>query len=314
MAAGMVNSGKSELLLVAVTLLAGVSWMFSKEAVLLMPPLLFMALRFALAGLILGLAGWHQLYRMTAQQYRRSARVGVVFGLAMSFWIMGLHFGTHVGEGAFLTSLGVVLVPVVARLVFKEMAPASTWVALPVAASGLALLSLNGGFRAEPGQLFYIVSACIFALFFTLNARAANDAVIRAASGQETRRERVPALALTTVVLFSVGLVTGIGSLLLEPWAPTFSQFTPAMLGWIVASATIGTAMRFFVQTYAQSLTVHSHGVVIMVLEPMWTALFAVFWFGESMSATQITGCLMIFLSLLVNRWSSLRRILKTWL
>ena len=311
---GVVNSGKSELLLVAVTLLAGVSWMFSKEAVLLMPPLLFMALRFALAGLVLGLAGWRQLRRMSRDKYWRSFKVGVVFGLAMSFWIMGLSFGSHVGEGAFLTSLGVVLVPVVARLVFKETPPASTWVALPVAASGLALLSLDGGFQAELGQLFYIASACVFALFFTLNSRAANDAVVRAANGEQMRRERVPAVALTTVVLFTVGLVTACGSLLLEDWPTAIANFTPVMLGWVVASATVGTAMRFFVQTYAQSLTVHSHGVVIMVLEPMWTALFALFWFGESMSAVQISGCLMIFLSLMVNRWSSVRRLLKAWL
>lgn len=310
----MVNSGKSELLLVVVTVLTGLSWIFSKEAVLLMPPLLFMALRFALAGLILGLIGWRQLSRMNAEMYWRSVKVGVVFGLAMSFWILGLHFGTHLGEGAFLTSLGVVMVPLVARLVFKETPPSSTWVALPVAASGLALLSLEGGFKAEPGQLFYVASACLFALFLTLNSRAANDAIIRAASGQETRRQRVPALALTTVVLFTVGLVTGAGSLLLEDVATAFADFTTVMFGWIVASATLGTAMRFFVQTYAQSLTVHSHGVVILVLEPIWTALFAALWFGETMSAIQIAGCLMIFMSLVVNRWSSVRRLLRAWL
>ncbi len=39
------------------TLLAGISWIFSKEAVLLMPPLLFMALRFLLAGLVLAGVG-----------------------------------------------------------------------------------------------------------------------------------------------------------------------------------------------------------------------------------------------------------------
>ena len=41
--------------------------------------------------------GWRQLLRLSADQYRRSVKVGLVFGLAMSFWIMGLHFGTHVG-------------------------------------------------------------------------------------------------------------------------------------------------------------------------------------------------------------------------
>lgn len=308
------GSGKADLLLVAVTLLAGVSWIFSKEAVLLMPPLLFMALRFLLAGLVLALVGWRQLLRLSADQYKRSVKVGLVFGLAMSFWIMGLHFGTHVGEGAFLTSLGVVLVPVMARLVFKEKPPASTWVALPVAAAGLALLSLRGGLHAEPGQLFFVAAACIFALYFTLNTRAANNATVTGASGQVTTRNRVPALALTTVVLFTVSLVTGTGSLLLEDWPAAFGAFTPVMAGWVIASATVGTAARFFVQTYAQSLSTHSHGVVIMVLEPMWTALFAALWFSETMTAVQVGGCFLIFLSLVVNRWANVRRVLKQWL
>ena len=308
------TAGRADLVLVAVTLLAGISWIFSKEAVLLMPPLLFMALRFLLAGLVLALVAWPRLLRLDRDQLLRSVRVGLVFGLAMSFWILGLNFGTHVGEGAFLTSLGVVLVPVMARLVFKEQPPASTWVALPVAASGLALLALEGGFRAEPGQGFYVAAAAMFALFFTLHPRAANAAVRTAASGAVTTRRRVPALALTTVVMFTVSLVTGLGSLLLEPWRATLAGFSGAMAGWVIASATLGTAFRFFLQTYAQSLSVHSHGVVILVLEPMWTALFAALWFGETMTAVQVSGCLMIFLSLLVNRWPAVRRALKVWL
>lgn len=46
----MPDSRKSDLLLVITTLLAAISWMFSKEAVLLMPPLMFMAGRFLIAG------------------------------------------------------------------------------------------------------------------------------------------------------------------------------------------------------------------------------------------------------------------------
>ena len=49
----MSDTHKSDLLLVVVTLFAAISWMFSKEAVLLMPPLMFMAARFLIAGTVL---------------------------------------------------------------------------------------------------------------------------------------------------------------------------------------------------------------------------------------------------------------------
>ena len=308
------NATKSDLLLVLVTLLAAAGWVFSQEAVRLMPPLLFMCLRFLIAGGLLALAGHRQLRRMSREQLLRSLRVGLVFGLGMSCWVMGLHFGKHLGEGAFLASLAVVMVPIIARVVFGEIPPPTTWLALPVAVGGLALLSLNGGqFRPEAGQLFFLAAAMIFALYFTLNTRAANVQTVTTARGV-MRREKIPALGLTAVALITVGLVTGLLSLISEPWRPTLTHLHSALLGWLLASALIATAARFFVQTYAQSLSSHSHGVVILVLEPIWVALFAALWFDESMSGTQLAGCGMIFLSLLINRWSAISKLLKRWL
>ncbi len=303
---------KADLLLLVVTLLAAISWMFSKEAVLAMPPLLFMSLRFLLAASLLAMVAHHQLRRLSPRQLFRCARVGTVFGIAMSCWVMGLAVGEHVGEGAFLTSLGVVLVPVIARVIFAEPVPGSTWLALPVAAAGLALLSLEHGLHLEAGQLFFVAAATIFALYFNLNTRAANTLTTPGPNGQCIEHPRTPALALTTIVLAVVGLLTGLLSALFEPWHSAAANATPQLALWVILSATVGTALRFLLQTYAQSLSLHSHGVVIMVLEPMWTALMAAGWFGEQMTLMQMAGCALIFLSLLVNRWRAVRSLLKT--
>lgn len=310
----MSDARKSDLLLVVVTLLAAISWMFSKEAVLLMPPLLFMAARFLLAGGLLAVVSGRALGRLSADQIRRSVGVGLVFGTAMSCWIMGLFHGTHVGEGAFLTSLGVVIVPVIARVVFKEPQPASTWVAIPIAVAGLALLSLKNGFRPELGQLFFVMAAFIFALYFTLNTRAANQRTVVNRRGETIEKQRVPALPLTAIALLTVGTLTLIESSLLESWESMPESFSAMLVWWVVASAVIGTAGRFLLQTFAQSLSANSHGVVILVLEPVWVALFAAGWFSETMAASQLAGCGLIFAALLVNRWGVISKALKTWL
>src|SRR5690554_136426 len=101
----MFDAHKSDFLLVTVTLLAAISWIFSKEAILLMPPLLFMALRFLIAGGFLAVVAWRPLSRLSADQLKRGVGVGLVFGIAMSFWVMGLFHSASMGEGAFLTSL-----------------------------------------------------------------------------------------------------------------------------------------------------------------------------------------------------------------
>lgn len=350
----MSNTTKADLLMVLVTLLAAVGWMFSKEAVSQMPPLMFMGIRFLLAGMLLAFLGSRLLRQMTRAQYLRSIRVGLAFSVAMCFWVLGLHRAEHVGEGAFLTSLSVVVVPLLARMLFQEAQPATTWLALPVAIAGLALLSLQHGFRPDPGQWFFVLSATTFAFYYTLNTRAATQRQMQALDGQvldgqvpdgrtldgqapdgqepngqkahEQQSERsqhedplrehppIPVLALTSIALLTVGTVTSTLSLIMEPWQATLETFTPGLAGWVLASALVATALRFFVQTWAQSLSNHSHGVVILILEPVWVALFAALWFGETMSLQQVAGCSLIFVALLVNRWGAVRKLLKAWL
>lgn len=306
----MSDSSRADLILIGVTLLAGLSWIFSREAVQLMPPLLFMALRFLLAGSLLAWLGRRQLAGINRAQCWRGMRVGLTFGFAMCFWVLGLTHTDHVGEGAFLTILGVLMVPIIGKLVFAESAPVSTWLALPVALCGLALLALKDGFNPQPGQWLFLTSAFGFAFYYALNTRAANHSESRQRDGSVRAEERVPALALTTLMVLTVALVTALASLLLEPWQATFNDFAPMLWLWIPASAIIGTSARFYLQTLAQSLSVHSHGVVIMIMEPVWVALFAAAWFGEQMTLTQLAGCTLIFLALLVNRWQALRSML----
>lgn len=310
----MSNAHKSDLFLVVVTLLAAISWIFSKEAVLLMPPLLFMAMRFLIAGGFLAVAAWRPLRRLNLDQLKRGLGVGLVFGIAMTFWVMGLFYATSMGEGAFLTSLGVLIVPIIARLVFKESQPASTWFAIPIAVAGLALLSLRHGFQPELGQIFFVMAATIFALFFTLNTRAANQRMTKNRQGEAIEKKRIPALPLTAIALLTVGMVTLLESFILEPWSPTINNPPPLLIWWVLASAVVGTAGRFLLQTYAQSLATHSHGAVILVLEPVWVSLFAAGWFAETMAPVQLAGCGLIFAALMVNKWNTITNALKAWL
>jgi len=284
---------KADLLLLSVTLLAAAGWIFSKEALAGLPPLLFIGGRFLLAGLILGMAGAQALRQSNRQGLLRSAAVGLLFAGAMAFWIMGLRHGTHIGEGAFITSLGLVLVPLMARWIFRDTLPPNTWIALPVALSGLACLSLDQGFRFEAGQIYYLISAVMFALSFNLNSRIV---------------AQVPAVALSAIQLTVVGILSLTLSGLFETWP---QQVSPEIWTWLLASVVLATCLRFFLQILAQGLTPASHAAVIMMLEPIWTALLASIWFDEAMSRTQFLGCTLIFSALVINRWTWVQRMLR---
>ena len=176
---------------------------------------------------------------------------------------------------------------------------------------GNAPAVLAHGFSISWGHGFYLLAALGLAVFFTLNTRAATLSMRKASTRQAaTPLSPVDPLALTIITLTSVGLVALLASLLLESWSSTMVQWSPALFGWLLASALIGTAARFWLQTYAQSLTTQTSGAVMLILEPLWVALFAALWFAETLLVLQWIGCLMIFLALLVNRWQLLRSIM----
>ncbi|MDX1693008.1 MAG: DMT family transporter [Ketobacteraceae bacterium] len=275
----------ADFLLLIVTLLASAGWMFSKEALEGLPPLLFIGTRFFLAGMVIALFCLPTLRRLNRQAYWQGIKVGLMFGGAMICWIHGLYHIQHVGEGAFITSMAVVLVPVFARLWFREQPEWSTWLALPVAVTGLGFLSLNNGFRLEPGQLFFLMAAVVFALHFNMITQAV---------------KHLNALPLTAIQLLVVGVMTFSLSVATESWP---DRIAPDIAGWVLASALIATSLRFFIQTHAQGLAPASHAALILTVEPIWTALVASFWLGETMSAYQLLGCSCIFAALIISRW-----------
>lgn len=258
-----------------------------------MPPLLFIGSRFLLAGVFLALFSKRSLVGMNPEQWLASAQVGVLFGMAMCLWIFGLFYSKNLGEGAFITSIASILVAPISYFIFKAKVEKSNWIALPVAFIGLALLSLENGFHPEKSQLFFFGAALLLSLTFILNGRAA---------------ARMSASALTAISLSFVGIMAIAISAYVEVWP---QATTHSMMQWLLLSALIGTAARFLLQTYAQGLTTPSHAAVIMILEPIWTALIAAVWFSERMSELQLVGCSLIFAALLINRWSNVRAWLK---
>ncbi|WP_221801771.1 DMT family transporter [Oceanobacter mangrovi] len=282
---------KADLTLVVVTMLAAVGWIFSKESLAGMAPLTFMFVRFCGAGLILAAVGSKQLLGLSADGWRGAIRSGLCFGIAMVFWILGLEYGQHLGVGAFLTSLGVVLVPLTSWMMGMKP-PRSSWVSLVIAISGLACLSLDGEFVFGWGELSFLMSALSFSITFVLTSRAS---------------AKTPAIALSAIQLTLVGMVAVPIMLLMDDWRLPATAVT---WGWVLASLLIATCLRFFLQVWAQGQTTASAAAVIMVLEPVWTAILAAFWFGESSSGMQLLGCSLIFTALLASRWRALLKVL----
>jgi drug/metabolite transporter (DMT)-like permease len=284
---------KAELILVSVTIIAAFGWIFSKEALAELPPIFFLGVRFVIAGIVLFFVGARFFKGIRWQDLKGATLVGAVMSIAMMFWIVGLDQVSNIGVGAFINSLGVILVPVFARFMFKERPARSIWVALPIAVIGLGCLALGNGVSFEWAQGFFLVSAITFAFQFNLLTRMST---------------KLHVLVLTAIQLFTAGVVMLMVSPTIEEVPHSVSL---PIVGWFLASTLIATSLRFLLQTYGQSLTPASHAAVIMNLEPVWTALLAAIWFSETMTSLQLIGCALIFSAMLVSKWSQVRAFLR---
>ena len=289
---------KADFLMLFVTLIAASGWMFTKEALEGFSPLTFMGLRFTLAALLLGVITKLRLKDFNRKQFYLSILIGFIFAVAMVFWVLGVAANSHIGEGAFITSLGMVLVPWVGWLFFGSSLYWFHQLAMAIGAFGLALLMLDEGFNPKAEQLYFLGAALLLAVHFVLNSRVS---------------VYTSSKALASLQLFVVGVVCSILSVVFEfPLIDHWGQaLTLEHWVWLALSIVIATSFRFLIQIEAQGIASANHAALIMILEPVWAALFAMIWFAETMSGVQVIGCMIIFIALIVGRIESFKSLVR---
>lgn len=279
---------RGELFILTATVLAAAGWLFSKEAIVGLPPAGFVGWRFVLAALIMLPFCYQQLRATSLPLLAKGAAIGLVMTLNLIFWIQGISHSEGIGEGAFIMSLAMLMVPPLAWLVFKERPSRTFWVALPIAVIGLFLLTLGNGLTLSTGQLFFLAASLSLAMYFNLNGRFAR---------------RIDPVALTCIQLMVVGVCHLLYSAGFEQWPDAIPAVT---WGWFAASVLLATSLRFGFQTVGQKFSDVGNAALIMMLEPVWTVLISVFWYHEPMPLQKVFGCVLILVALFSYRSAGL--------
>ncbi len=284
----------AEFYLVIVSVIAAAGWLFSKNALQYISPYTFISLRFSLAAVVLLMLCLPQLRLLTVGQLLRSVFTGSVLGLTLLLWVEGLKRTESIGESAFIVSLTVVVVPVISRILFRESLSLSLLFALLPALGGLALLTIDNGFVVEAGQWYFIVVTVGFALHLNLSSHLVSE---------------VPSLVNSSIQLVMVAMIGTIAALLWEQWTV---QLSVSAWGWLLASAVIATSFRFALQNHALQRMIPSHASLILLMEPVWTAVLGVMFLEELFSMNKFFGCMLIFTALIVYRWNVICSWVKT--
>ena len=275
---------KAAWILIATTMLAGMGWIFSKESIQGLPPFGFVGLRFLVASICLLPLCLKPLTQLTVKQASQAVGGGVILALALLAWVHAISISETLGEGAFIVSLSMIIVPIVAWALFKERPKRAFWIAMPIAVAGLAFLSLKGGWNSAPGQIWFLANACLLALHFNVNSKLA---------------QRLPILLLTCIQLFVTGVIALLASAMLESFPDAIES---SIWGWFAASAILATSLRYVMQTLGQKGCNPGNAALIMLLEPIWTVILSIVWYGEQLSTNKMIGCGLILLALVFYR------------
>ena len=287
------SPARAEWALAAVTLLWGSSFTLVKQALDDVSVILFLALRFALAGIVLLV-----LYRRPLLLDWRKGRQGLLGGIWCGLLLTGAYLLQTYGQryttparSGFLTALNVVLVPILVALFYRTMPRWMEALGATIALAGTALMTL-----AVPGQaagdwnlgdLLTIGCALLFAIHIIVVGHYV----------QQSGVFGVLALVQVMTVALLCGLAAGAR---VEPLV-----LRPSMVAWMSIALTglVCTALAFSVMAWAQQHTTPSRAALIFALEPISAWLTSYWVLGERLGAPAAAGAVLILVGVGVVEW-----------
>ena len=213
---------------------------------------------------------------------------GFMLFMGISLQQVGLVY-TTAGKAGFITSLYVVIVPIMA-LFWKQSTNPGTWLGAVLATMGLYLLGVTGRFTVESGDLL---------VFFCAFFWAAQVLII----GWLSPRIQSVKLAFTQFVVCAV--LSLIAAAILED----ISWDALVQASWaILYSGIFSSGVAFTFQVMAQRHTHPAHASIIMSLEAVFAAIGGWLILNEILSMRGLMGCgLMLGGMLLSQLWGKIR-------
>jgi drug/metabolite transporter (DMT)-like permease len=263
------GSALPTLTLLGVTAAWGSTFFLIKDLLRQISVLDFLSVRFAVAALALFLLAPRSVSRLSRDEVRQGVLLGLVYGVAQVLQTLGLE-RTSASVSGFVTGMYVVATPLFAALLLKERIPAVVWTAVAMSTVGLGFLSLQG-MSVSPGVVAIFASAMLYALHIIGLGRWSTTANVFGLS--------IVQMAVICAVCTAVSAPNGIHT-------PTTSG------GWLslLYMAVIAGSLTLLGQTWAQARIPSTRAAIIMTMEPVWAAFFAVLFGGDHLTARMLAG------------------------
>jgi drug/metabolite transporter (DMT)-like permease len=302
------NRLRADLVLLLVALIWGSAFAVQRVAAQYFDLFTFNGLRFLLGAVILfpftkinpfnGAFRYKQRLNTSIEQKKvsstnnRRSLIFVTLAGLLLFGAAGLQQAglesTTAGNAGFITTLYVVLVPVILLVFWKEKIHWISWLGAGIAVLGSLLLSTGGALRLASGDALEVAGALLWALHVILVSRA---------------------VKYMEVLSFSVGqyFVAGVLNLLVS--LGLHMSFIGLTSGWwtIVYIGVLSTAVGYTLQVLGQKYAPPTDATILLSMEAVFAALTGYIFLDETMRMVQLVGCGLILTAVLVTQLKVIR-------
>ena len=271
------------ILMAALVIARGTSFMFSKLLLTDMGPLSLLGIRFLLAFIIIFTIFFRYIKKAVKKDpnvIRISVILGAINFLCMASELIGLQYTTS-STCAFIENSAIVIVPVMEAFLLRRAPSWQIIVCSVLTMVGIALITVGSGFDGFGlGEFLCVIAALTFAIAIIIN-------------GRSSRIHDSFTIGLLTVG--TMGFMAIIAALVFEsPHLPNTSEQWMMLIMLVL----VCTCLGFVLQPVAQSRISIQMAGVMFGLNPLTAAVLGWIFMGEALGIVGVIGGLLIIVGI----------------
>lgn len=200
---------------------------------------------------------------------------GLFLFTACSLQQVGLLY-TTAGKSGFLTSLYIILVPILGLFMKKKVQP-WIWISVILALCGLYLLCGGGAFSLGKGELLTLGCAVAFSFHILVIDRVSPN---------------LDGVRLSCLQFFVCGMLSLVAMFLTE--TPSLSAIAQCWLP-IAYAGVLSCGVAYTFQIIGQSYTEPTVASLLMSLESVFAVLFGWLLLKQALTIPELLGCILVF-------------------
>ncbi|MBO4236101.1 MAG: DMT family transporter [Firmicutes bacterium] len=289
---------KSNLLLLIASVIWGFAFVAQKAGTAL-EPFTYNGVRFLIGGIALiplivffSKGNSDNTYTHTRSQnpiIKAGLICGTILAIASNLQQFGIYFDTDAGKAGFITSLYIVMVPILGVFLNRK-AGLRLWLCVLLGAVGFYLLTMaskSDGLTLEKGDFFVLLCALIFSVHIL---------------AIDYYSPKCDGIKLSALQFFVAAVISFVCMLFTEsPSIPAILGCWPSLLYVGIMSSGVGYTFQILGQKDANP----SAAALILSLEAVFAVIGGVLLLGEKLGAVEILGCVIIFAAVIISQLPS---------